>query len=219
MRPEVWRPPVELSADEEGVVGLTRERSRLFVFLRRWRHELLDEPFQRELVAMYTAAGRGQPPVPPAQLALATILQAYTGASDAEVVEEVVADRRWQIVLDCLGATRAPFGKGTLWRFRELLIASDLDRGLVERTIAVAQQRGGFGTRALRAALDASPLWGAGRVEDTYNLLGHALRKALSVLARQQGRGLAEIATAAGAPELSATSLKAALDVDWDDPT
>src|SRR5437867_1833309 len=57
MRPEVWRPPVELSADEEGVVGLTRERSRLFVFLRRWRHELLDEPFQRELVAMYTAAG------------------------------------------------------------------------------------------------------------------------------------------------------------------
>src|SRR5262245_47997891 len=167
---------------------------------------------------MYGAGGRGQPPVPPAQLALATILQAYTGASDSEVVEEVVADRRWQLVLGCLGATRAPFGKGTLWRFRALLIRSDLDRRLVERTVELAQRRGGFGAGPLRAALDASPLWGAGRVEDTYNLLGHALRKALSVLARQQGRGLAEVAAAAGAPELSAASLKAALDVDWDDP-
>jgi len=34
-------------------------------------------------------------------------------------------------------------------------------------------------------------LWGASKVEDTYNLLGHALRKAISVIARQQG-GLAE---------------------------
>jgi hypothetical protein len=218
MRPEVWRPPEALSAEEEAVVGRLGERSRLFVLLRRWRHELLDEGFQAELAAMYRAAGRGQPPVPPARLALATILQAYTGASDAEAVEEAASDRRWQLVLGCLGAARAPFGKGTLGRFRALLIRSDLDRRLVERTVAVAQQRGGFGARALRAALDASPLWGAGRVEDTYNLLGHALRTALGVLARQQGRGLAEVAAAAGAPELSASSLKAALDADWDDP-
>src|SRR5437870_11053868 len=94
-----------------------------------------------------------------------------------------------------------------------------MDRRLIERTIEVAKETGAFGAGPLRAALDASPLWGAGRVEDTYNLLGHALRKALSVLARQQGRGLAEIAVAAGAPELSASSLKAALDVDWDDAT
>jgi len=96
---------------------------------------------------------------------------------------------------------------------------ADLDRRLVERMVAVAQQRGGFGSRALRAALDASPLWGAGRVEDTYNLLGHALRSAVSVLARRQGRGLADVATAVGVPEVSRSSLKAALDVDWDDAT
>jgi len=70
----------------------------------------------------------------------------------------------------------------------------------------------------LRAALDSSPLWGASRVEDTYNLLGHALRKAIGVIARQQGRGLAELATEAQAPVLSESSLKAALDRDWDDP-
>src|SRR5688572_6008089 len=216
MRPEVWRPPVELTADERAVVGRMKQKSRLFVFLRTWRHELVDEAFQAELAAAY--GGRGKPPAPPAQLALATILQAYTGLSDEDVIEEVTTDRRWQLVLDCLDAPRAPFGKGTLWRFRQLLMRADLDRRLVERTVAVAQQRGGFGARALRAALDASPLWGAGRVEDTYNLLGHALRQAMSVLARQQGRGLADVATEAGAPELAAASLKAALDADWDEP-
>jgi hypothetical protein len=41
----------------------------------------------------------------------------------------------------------------------------------------------------LRAALDSSPLGGAGRVEDTSNLLGHALRTVVGVLARQQGGG------------------------------
>jgi transposase len=52
--------------------------------------------------------------------------------------------------------------------------------------------------------------------------LGHALRKVVGVLARQQGWGLAEgtrvLAAQAGAPELAASSLKAALDLDWDDP-
>ena len=82
----------------------------------------------------------------------------------------------------------------------------------------LAEAKGGFGSRRLRAALDSSPLWGAGRVEDTYNLLGHALRKALGVIARQQGRGLAEVADVAGADIVAGTSLKAALDLDWDAP-
>jgi transposase len=59
-------------------------------------------------------------------------------------------------------------------------------------------------------------------VEDTIKLLGHALRKVVGVLARQQGWGLAEgtrvLAEQAGVPELAASSLKAALDLDWDDP-
>jgi hypothetical protein len=40
----------------------------------------------------------------------------------------------------------------------------------------------------------------------------------LGVIARQQGRGLTEIAERAGVPVLAASSLTAALDVDWDDP-
>ena len=68
-------------------------------------------------------------------------------------------------------------------------------------------------------ALDSSPLWGAGRVEDAFNLLGHALRKALGVIARQQGRELAAVATEAGAGLVAHRSLKAALSRDWDEPT
>ena len=221
VRPVVWRPPAELSPAERAVIKAVR-RARLFVFLREHRHELFDEQFQAELAETYVDSPKGQPPVPPARLALATILQAYTKVSDDEVIEAAVMDRRWQLVLDCLGAEEPPFSKGTLVGFRQRLIEKDLDRRLVERTVELAAATGGFGARALRAALDSSPLWGAGRVEDTFNLMGHALRKALGVIAVLQGRGqaagTAAVAAQAGVPELAASSLKAALDADWDDP-
>jgi hypothetical protein len=127
-------------------------------------------------------------------------------------------DRRWQLVLDCMDCEQAPFSKGTLVAFRGRLIGHELDRRLVERTVALAEQSGEVGSRQLRGALDSSPLWGAGRVEDTYNLLGHALKKVLGVIARQQGWELAVVAEAAGASGLARSSLKAALDLDWDDP-
>src|SRR5437763_8239722 len=91
-----------------------------------------------------------------------------------------------------------------------------MDRRLIERTIEIAKQSQAFGSRALHAALDSSPLWGAGRVEDTYNLLGHALKKVMRVVAEQRGRELAEVAQEAGAELVCGTSLKAALDRDWD---
>jgi hypothetical protein len=221
MRPGLWNPPVEPSPAEQTVIRLVR-RAKLFVFLRRRRHELFDEAFQRELAALYGESAKGQPPVPPAQLALALILQAYTGASDDEVVEACVMDRRWQLALDCLDADDPPFSKGTLVGFRTKLTVAGMDRRLVERTVELAAATKEFGPRALRAALDSSPLWGAGRVEDTLNMMGHALRTALGVIAASQGWGRAEgtaaLAAEAGASVLAGSSLKAALDADWDDP-
>ena len=143
VRPVVWRPTAEPIAAELAVIKAVR-RSRLFVFLRLHRHELFDEPFQAELA------------------------QAYVD----EVIEAAVMDRRWQLVLDCMNAEDPPVSKGTLVGFRKRLIERDLDRRLVERTVELAAATGGFGARALRAALDSSPLWGAGRVEDTFNLMG-----------------------------------------------
>ncbi len=219
MRPDAWNPPVALSAAEQAVVQRIK-RAKLFRFVRRKRHELFDAAFQEELGTLYKESERGAAPVPPAKLALVTLLQAYTGASDDEAIEALVMDRRWQLALDCLDAEHAPFGKGTLVRFRQALIAKELDRRLIERTVELATQDEvrEVSPRHLRAALDSSPLWGAGRVEDTYNLLGHALRKAVGVLARQQGRELAAVATELGAGVIAGSSLKAVLDLDWDDP-
>ena len=97
------------------------------------------------------------------------------------------------------------------------MIAKGFDRRLIERSVEIAQLKGGFCPRYLRGALDSSPLWGAARVEDTYNLLGHALRKALNVIARSSQRELGAVAAEAGAEIVAASSLKAALDLDWDD--
>ncbi|HEY2305164.1 MAG TPA: transposase, partial [Streptosporangiaceae bacterium] len=155
MRPGLWSPPVEPSPAEQAVIKAVR-RAKLFVFLREHRHELFDEEFQAELAGAYADSPKGQPPVPPARLALATIVQAYTGASDDEAIEATVMDRRWQLVLDCMDAQEPPFSKGTLVGFRKRLAEHDLDRRLVERTVELAAATGEFGARALRAALDSS---------------------------------------------------------------
>jgi DDE family transposase/transposase-like protein DUF772 len=217
MQPPIWTPSVALSPIEQQIVKRIK-RAKLFLFLRHYRHMLFDDAFQQQLAAMYKDAPQGQPPIPPAQLALAAILQTYTGVSDDELIEATVMDRRWQVVLDCLDADTPPFSKPTLIAFRQRLIETQMDRRLLSRTVELAAATKAFGSRNLRAALDSSPLWGAGRVEDTYNLLGHALRKALGVIARQQGRGLAELALESGAGLLAGLSLKAALDLDWDQP-
>src|SRR5206468_11272914 len=119
--------------------------------------------------------------VAPAMLALALILEAYSGVSDDEVIESTMMDRRWQLVLDCLDTEQAPFSKGTLVAFRKRLIEAQMDRRLIERTIEMANHSQAFGPRALRAALDSSPLWGAGRVEGTYHLVGRRRKKGTRV--------------------------------------
>src|SRR5215510_9867794 len=163
MRPSLWHPPVDLSTAEHDIIKRIR-RAKLFVFLRQHRHMLFADPFQQELLTLYKDQPQGHPPVPPAQLALATRLQAYTQVSDDEVIEATTMERRWQLVLDCHDAETPPCSKGTLVVFRQRLIAQQLDRRLVERTVELAAASGAFGPRQLRAALDSSPLWGAGRV-------------------------------------------------------
>jgi hypothetical protein len=212
----IWKPRVEVSKEEERILRKCK-KSKLFVFLRMHRHELFDEPFQRELAAAYPERARGKEPVPPALLAMVTLLQAALGISDEEAVEYAAFERRWQMLLDCLGAEDAPFSQGSLFNFRQRLISGDLDRRLLERTVELARRTKAFGARALRAAFDASPLFGAGRVEDTFNLIGHAARDLLGSVAQRLGVDLAEAAHRAGIPLLTGTSLKAALDIDWDD--
>jgi hypothetical protein len=134
----VWQPPVACSRLEREVIKRTK-RARLFVWLREHRHELVDAEVQAEPAGMYQDKPP-VPPVPPAPLGLARILQADTGASDDEVPEACVMDRRWQLVLDCMDHATAPVATTTLVAFCVRLIAHDLDRRLVERTVALYGQ-------------------------------------------------------------------------------
>jgi len=212
-----WSPAVETSAAEERILSRCK-KAKLFVFLRRHRHELFDESFERELIAMYPTRTSGKVPVAPALLAMVTILQAWVGVSDEDAVEFAEMDKRWQMVLGVLGHDEAPFSQGALFNFRQRLIAHDLDRRFIERTVALARQTRGFSHTALRAAFDASPLLGAGRVEDTFNLIGHAVREVVRTVAARLDVSVEQAAERAGVPLVAGSSLKAALDLDWDDP-
>ena len=146
---------------------------------------------------------------------MATLLQAYCNVGDQEAVECSIMDRRWQIVLDCLDCHNPPFSQGTLANFRNRMIAHGLDKDLLDRTVEVAEEYGGFSPRQLRVALDSSPLFGAGRVEDTFNLLGHAMAKSVKVIAKQRGEKPREVIEQAGLLLVGQSSIKAALDLNW----
>lgn len=216
-----WEPPIETSPEEDALLKRLSRVRKLFGFLRRHRHEIFDDSLQDELAEMYRQSGAGKSPVPPAMLAMATLLQGYVGASDAEAVEMTVVDRRWQLVLGCLGADKPAFSQGALQGFRERLIEHDMDERLLERTVEVARETGGFDykqvSKALRIAVDSAPFEGAGRVEDTFNLLGHAARNIVEIYAALTQDEAAKIAVNAGVELVNASSIKAGLDVDWTD--
>jgi Transposase DDE domain/Transposase domain (DUF772) len=216
-----WKPPVAPTRQEHVLLKRLDRVRKLLGFLRLHRHELFEDTFQDELASMYRTTGAGKDALPPAMLAMATLVQGYLGMSDAEMVELTVVDLRVQMVLGCLGAEAPAFSQGALQEFRERLIGADMDRRLLERTVALAKRTKAFDYRklpkTLRVAIDSSPLEGAGRVEDTYNLLAHAARNVAQCAARLLGWRLEKVCTEAGSPLLVGTSVKAALDIDWND--
>ena len=219
---ERWNPSREPSRVEQLLLKRLIRTRKLFAFLRVHRHELFDAGFQLELEQMYRQTGAGAQPLPPAQLCMALLLQGYLRVSDAEAVELTVVDRRWQMVLGCLDAQEPPFSQGALQGFRERLIGAGLDQRLLERTVELARRTKEFDWKKLpkdlRLAVDSRPLAGAGRVEDTVNLLGHAARKVIEGAARLLGYTFEDICKSAEVSVLLHASVKAGLDLDWSDP-
>src|SRR5712692_2435118 len=120
-----WRPPIE-SERERVVAARLRASSRFYRFLWEIRRQLFEDGFEETLIQSYQP--RGQDPCPPAMLAMVLLLQRYEGLSDAAAVDAAENDRRWQLVLGTLGREKAPFGQGSLVRFRVRMIGHDLDR-------------------------------------------------------------------------------------------
>jgi hypothetical protein len=220
MEIKFWAPSQAYTDEEQLLLKRLRRTRKLFAFLREHRHELFDEEFQAELTQMYRGTGAGKEPVTPALMAMAVLLQEYVGASDAEAVELTVVDKRWQLVLGRLGSRTPAFSQGAFWDFRERLIRHDMDRRLLERTRELARKTKGFDWKRFPTsiAIDSSPLEGAGRVEDTLNLLAHAARKIVACAASLLESSFEEVATAAGIPLLLESSIKAGLDMRWDNP-
>ncbi|APR83708.1 Mobile element protein [Minicystis rosea] len=217
-----WTPSITISKREQMLLKRLEKNRRLFAMLRLHRVDLFDDDFQDELATMYRDSGEGKVPVVPALLAMVLLLQAYTGVSDADAVEMTVVDARWQMVLDVLGAEEPAFSQGALPAFRERLIRSDMDRRLLERTVELAKKTAIFDwkklPKTLRLAVDSRPLEGAGRVEDTINLLGHATLKLLRAAAARLSMPAEDIAKSAKAPVFLHDSIKKGLDIDWADP-
>lgn len=213
-----WLPPTSVSPAEAALIARLGRVRKLFRFLREHRHEIFDDAFQTELESMYRSNGAGRKPLPPAMLCMVTLLQAYMQVSDAEAVELTVVDRRWQLVLDCLDNDKPLFSQGALPSFRARLIANAMDRRLFEKTIEVARRTGAFDPSALsrlRLAVDSAPFEGAGRVEDTFNLLAHAARNLLGLCCFWLDRTRAELAEHLDLRLLTSTSVKAGMDIDW----
>jgi len=103
-----------------------------------------------------------------------------------------------------------------------LRIASEMDRRLLERTVQIARKTKGFCWKKLpkdlHVAVDSRPFEGAGRVEDTFNLLGHAARKLVQCASEIAGVSADVICHKAGIPLLLSPSIKAGLDINWNDP-
>ncbi len=216
-----WTPSQTVSKSEQYLLSRLKRTRKLFAFLRLHRDELFDESFQTELATLYRSSGAGKAPCPPALLAMATVMQGYLGVSDAEAVELTVMDKRWQLVLDRLGCDEPAFSQGALYDFRCRLIRGEMDRRLLDRTVELARRTGGFDpnklTKGLRLAVDSAPFEGAGRVEDTINLLWHAASKLIEALVPLLKRDRAQWCHEAGIPLLLASSAKRGLDVDWSD--
>ena len=217
-----WSPSEIVSRQEKFILSRLKRNGKLYGFLRQHRRQLFDDAFQAEFEGMYRDTGAGKEALPPAFLAMVILLQSYAGASDATAVELSLLDLRWQMVLDCLGATEPVFSQGALHDFRYRLIAAGLDRRLLERTRELAFETKAFDPKklpkTLRVAMDSSPLEGAGRVEDTANLLGHAGRKIVTCVAELLKWKEERVCREAGCPLLLASSIKAGLDLDWGDP-
>ena len=59
MQPSLWHPPLDPSPTEQAIMKRIK-RAKLFVFLRKHRHELFTEAFQQELATLYQASTRGE---------------------------------------------------------------------------------------------------------------------------------------------------------------
>jgi transposase/IS5 family transposase len=160
----------------------------------------------------------GRPSVPPSRMFKLLLLQGYEGLSDRQAIERMAFDLRWKAALGLEVHDRA-VAQSTLVEFRARVqlhgtmeqAFGRLTQGLMEAGIISAHEV---------QVVDSTAIWGRGAVEDTYNLIGSAVRKLLGVSAKRRGRTAEELAVELGLVVTAPAdegSLKGRADIDWED--
>jgi transposase len=128
-------------------------------------------------LAMMYCPDNGRPSIPPSLMSGATLLQFYDDVSDAEAVEKLKFDRRWQVALN-LPIDYAGFDPSCFTYFRRRLIENGQERYAFDRFITVGRQAGFIPDR-ITLLTDTTNVKGGGAVQDTYTLLRKGMRKLL----------------------------------------
>ena len=106
--------------------------------------------------------------------------------SDAETKARADFDIRWKVALG-IEIEERPFAKSTLQVFRAQLILHDKVRGVFERSLRLAREKGYLKRgRGMRVALDTTYILGRGAVKDTYNLLADGIVKLMRAMAAME---------------------------------
>jgi hypothetical protein len=222
------------------VIGKRAKDATLFDVGNVWALELKPDNFYSQLAvaarrlfrdddfALLYCANNGRPSVPPSLLALTLILQTRAGVSDEEAIDRTAFDLRWAAVLGRHAGTPL-CAKSTLQLFRHHLILHPEFRLLLQRSIEEAKTSGLITSEQIIAALDTKPMLGRGAVEDTYNLLGQAMRQLARTLVRETRADpqacryssiesyLKEHGLETLLQKLTAPSVKGSVSIDWSD--
>src|SRR5437868_4143100 len=159
--------------------------------------------------AMPPAGSPGTPSIPPSIMLRALLLATYERTrSDAETSRNTRVDLDWKAAMG-VDDDFPGIAPTTLSLMRARMVAADADAKLFEKTLEKAVAAGIFGKEKLTAIIDSSPVYGAGAVSDTYELIRGFLRKAV----KAAGSRLSVAATDATKGFLGEKP-----DIDWQDP-
>lgn len=153
------------------------------------------------------AEGRGRPSVPPSVMVRAMLCATHDRTSDRESARRTRVDLDWKAAMG-VGDEFAGIGATTFALMRARMVAVDADGELFKRTLAKAVEAGVLKGK-LTAIIDSSPVYGAGAVADTYELIRGFLRKVV----RAAGGRLDTGARMSAQPFCGAKP-----DIDWQDP-
>ena len=189
-------------------------RETFYGFLSEHRHEIFpDDDF-----AFLYCKDNGRPSIAPSLLALGLLLQIYDKVSDDEAARRAHFDLQWQVALGIPVGSR-PFAKSTLQLFRSQLILNEKARRLFMKSLAYARRIGFLKSRAMKIALDTTPVFGRGAVKDTYNLLADGIARLINVLARQDNTPSGDWAQTHDLSRYLASSIKGTASINWDNTT